>query len=194
MENTYDISCPYNKRNKYWCPPEEIMPYPKKKIRKISSFFKISVDGEGDDVEDADDVPLDMPENEDDFECGINVRVYFNNDRKTGILAFADYMYDCLPGFLQNLDERGYANWQDDVYGNVYLLAWKKKNNIRFIVQVYDESLGGHLYILFDRLISGYVFYSEFKRLMDMLKYRITQREIRYEEYKRMATHKTNNL
>lgn len=32
----------------------------------------------------------------------------------------------------------------------------KTKNNIRFIVQVYDESLGGHLYILFDRLIPEY--------------------------------------
>lgn len=128
MVHTDNIPCPYD--TKKWYSPKEIMPYPKRNLRKIASFFKIDVDGEGDDLEDLDDTPLDMPKEESDFGCGISIRLYFNLDRKNGVFLFGDYLYDCLPQFLKDLSKKGFANWQDDMYDNVYILAWKKKNNI----------------------------------------------------------------
>lgn len=163
----------YSTQEQKYYYPEEFIPYPKE-LTDIDDNFKITIRGEGED----DNVW--NPEDEEDFQDKTEVLILFGSTEYENYVL-ADYMIDDIKPFIGRLKQENYSNLSVLEYTNTKLLAWKKYNNIRLIIQNYNED---DVIVEYDKLIPENIFYREFNKLHEKLKYYINRRAKMYEEFK----------
>ena len=161
---------PTNRKMYY---PDEIMPYPKQK-RKIVDNFNLIVESE-EQLED-----YSAPDCRNDFECGQPLKICFEK-KKNYIIAIVEDVYNDIPFFLERLKKEGYSNLSIEEYTFSKFLAWNCGENIRFIVQLYENN---ELKVAYDKLIPKKMFYSEFERIYPILKSYMEKKNSLYEEFK----------
>lgn len=163
----------YSTQEQKYYYPEEIIPYPQKET-EIDDNFKITIKGEGED----DNVW--EPEDEEDFNEKTEVLILFGSTEYENFVL-ADYMIEDMEPFIDRLKKENYSNLSVLEYTNTKLLAWKKDNNVRLIIQNYNDD---DIIIEYDKLIPENIFYREFNKLYEKLGYYINRRAKVYEEFK----------
>ena len=161
----------YSTQEQKYYYPEEIIPYPKKET-EIDDNFKITIKGEDDNVWE--------PEDEEDFNEKTEVLILFGSTEYENFVL-ADYMIEDIKPFIDRLKEENYSNLSVLEYTNTKLLAWKKDNTVRLIIQNYNDD---DIIIEYDKLIPENIFYREFNKLYEKLGYYINRRAKMYEEFK----------
>ncbi|MBR4632023.1 MAG: hypothetical protein IKO48_01705 [Elusimicrobia bacterium] len=164
----------YSTQEQKYYYPEEIIPYPKKET-EIDDNFKITIKGEGED----DNVW--EPEDEEDFNEKTEVLILFGSTEYENFVL-ADYMIEDIKPFIDRLEKENYSNLSVLEYTNTKLLAWKKDNTVRLIIQNYNDD---DIIIEYDKLIPENIFYREFNKLYEKLGYYINRRVKIYEEFKK---------
>ena len=161
----------YSTQEQKYYYPEEIIPYPQKEI-EIDDNFKITIKGEDDNVCE--------PEYEEDFNEKTEVLILFGSTEYENFVL-ADYMVEDIKTFIDRLKKENYSNLSVLEYTNTKLLAWKKDNTVRLIIQNYNDD---DIIIEYDKLIPENIFYREFDKLYEKLVYYINRRAKMYEEFK----------
>ncbi|MBQ8677299.1 MAG: hypothetical protein IJ529_02380 [Alphaproteobacteria bacterium] len=163
--------------------PEEFMPYPSTLATQFTNqfFTDAKVEPEPDD-----DGFLNNLDSEEDFEC-ISGILYFNEDVK--IVIEAKPVMQDIPQFLKRLKTDGYSNLCIEEFWYTKFLAWRKDDNIRFIIQNYDAD---KVQIIFDKLIEQDLFYNEFEKLYNILKKKLAYVDDLYNEMTEPSGRKGN--
>ena len=171
MHQTSDLI--YYPQEKKWYMPDEIMPYPKNST-DIDDNFEITITGEGENID------VSAPIDEDDFKEKTEVLILFGSTKYENYVL-ADYMLDDIKPFIKRLKKDHFSNLSVLEYTNTKLLAWKKDNNIRLIIQNYYSDVTTEC----DKLIPEDIFYKEFTKLYEKLKYYIDRRKEMYKDFKK---------
>ena len=143
----------YNRHDGKWYWPEEIMPMPKIKAR-LCKNFALDIKPDDDD--------LNYKEDFESAYADIRILPYENKYRINIPIDSID-----VSGFIKGLKKHGYSNLAME-FRECKFLAWKTGENILLIFQNY---YGEEVEELIRILVPEQIFYSEFIKLDESLKY-----------------------
>ena len=155
----------WNDLNRWFVKEDEIIPYPQKKCEVTDKIQFSYIFETNDNWNDPDDF-----DNEDEIYVSAEVSFKTKKQKTRGIIEISA-LYDDFEKFINNLKTKNFGVCHIEEFTQYKLLAWKKDNKVRFLVQDYNgTSDKEYIPIVFDILTDENRFFKHFEAFYNSLK------------------------